>query len=73
VYAVLARSGRRPVLLVWSAFVVVLVVGLTTSGVTSLLSLVLACDTVLLFGLLLTDARRLSTAEPDEGAPVVRA
>jgi hypothetical protein len=73
VYAVLARSGRRPVLLVWSAFVVVLAVGLTTSGVTSLLTLVLVCDTALLFGLLLTDARRLSTADPDQGEPVVRA
>ena len=59
-------QGRRPVLLVWSAFVVVLVVGLTTSGVTSLLALVLAVDTALLFVLLLTDVRRLSTAETDE-------
>jgi O-antigen/teichoic acid export membrane protein len=73
VYAVLARSGRRPVLLVWSAFVVVLAVGLTTSRVTSLLTLVLVCDTALLFGLLLTDARRLSTADPDQDEPVVRA
>jgi O-antigen/teichoic acid export membrane protein len=73
VYAVLARSGRRPVLLVWGAFVVVLVVGLTTSSVTSLLTLVLACDTVLLVGLLLTDARRLPIAEPDERAPVAPA
>jgi hypothetical protein len=63
VYAVLARSGRRPVLLVWAAFVVVLLVGLTTSSVVGLLTLVLACDTALLVALLITDARRLANAE----------
>jgi O-antigen/teichoic acid export membrane protein len=71
VYAVLARSGRRPVLLVWSAFAVVLVVGLTTSGVTPLLTLVLACDIALLVGLLLTDARGLWTTATYDEAPVV--
>jgi O-antigen/teichoic acid export membrane protein len=63
VYAVLARSGRRPVLLVWAAFVVVLLVGLTTSSVIGLLTLVLACDSALLVALLITDARRLARAE----------
>ena len=71
VYAVLARSGRRPVLLVWSAFAVVLVVGLTTSGVTPLLTLVVACDIALLVGLLLTDARGLWTTATYDEAPVV--
>ena len=71
VYAVLARSGRRPVLLVWAAFVVVLLVGLTTSSVTGLLTLVLACDTTLLVALLLTDARGLGNVEsPDEAPPI---
>jgi O-antigen/teichoic acid export membrane protein len=69
VYAVLARSGRRPVLLVWAAFLVVLLVGLTTSSVTGLLTLVLVCDTALLVALLLTDARRLSSSGPNDQAP----
>ncbi len=70
VYAVLARGGRRPVLLVWATFVVVLVAGLTTSTVTGLLTLVAACDTALLVALLLTDARGLGNAEPvDQDAP----
>jgi hypothetical protein len=68
VYAVLARSGRRPVLLVWAAFLVVLLVGLTTSSVTGLLTLVLVCDTTLLVALLLTDARRLSSSGPNDRA-----
>jgi ABC-type enterochelin transport system permease subunit len=72
VYAVLARGGRRPVLLVWGACVVVLVAGLTTSSVTALLALVLACDSALLIGLLLTDARGLPE-DPDERAPVAPA
>jgi O-antigen/teichoic acid export membrane protein len=69
VYAVLARGGRRPVLLVWAAFVVVLLVGLTASSVTGLLTLVLVCDTALLVALLLTDARRLGRAGPDAETP----
>jgi O-antigen/teichoic acid export membrane protein len=73
VYAVLARGGRRPVLLVWGACVVVLVAGLTTSSVTALLALVLACDSALLIGLLLTDARGLPAEDPDERAPVAPA
>jgi O-antigen/teichoic acid export membrane protein len=60
VYAVLARSGRRPVLLVWVAFAVVVAAGLTTDSVTGLLSVVLTCDTTLLVALLLTDARRVA-------------
>jgi O-antigen/teichoic acid export membrane protein len=58
VYAVLARSGRRPVLLVWLAFVTVVVVGLQASTVTGLLTVVLVCDSVLLAALLVTDVIR---------------
>jgi O-antigen/teichoic acid export membrane protein len=62
VYAVLARSGRRPVLLVWVTFAVVVVVGSTATSVAGLLAVVLACDAALLVALLLTDVRRLSRA-----------
>ena len=57
VYAVLARSGRRPVLLVWVTLAAVVVLGLRTSTVTGLLTTVLACDAALLVALLLTDLR----------------
>jgi hypothetical protein len=70
VYAVLARSGRRPVLLVWAAFAVVVTVCLTTDSVTGLLSVVLACDATLLVALLLTDVRRASGSAPrDDDLP----
>ena len=58
VYAVLARSGRRPVLLVWVAFAVVVLLGLQAGSITGLLTIVLTCDTALLLALLLTDVRR---------------
>jgi O-antigen/teichoic acid export membrane protein len=61
VYAVLARSGRRPVLLVWLAFAAVVVLGLQAGSVTGLLTVVLTCDTALLVALLLTDVRRRRT------------
>ena len=60
VYAVLARSGRRPVLLVWAAFAAVVLLGLQAGSVTGLLTIVLTCDSVLLVALLLTDVRRRS-------------
>jgi O-antigen/teichoic acid export membrane protein len=58
VYAVLARSGRRPVLLVWAAFVTVVLLGLQATSVTGLLTVVLICDSVLLAALLVTDVLR---------------
>jgi len=58
VYAVLARSGRRPVLLVWLAFAAVVVAGLQATTVTGLLTVVLTCDSLLLAALLLTDVLR---------------
>jgi O-antigen/teichoic acid export membrane protein len=63
VYAVLARSGRRPVLLVWLAFAAVVVLGLRTSTLTGLVTTVLACDTALLLALLVIDVRRPRPAE----------
>jgi O-antigen/teichoic acid export membrane protein len=64
VYAVLARSGRRPVLLVWLAFVAVVVVGLRATTVTGLLTVVLTCDSLLLAALLLTDVLRPPRVDP---------
>jgi O-antigen/teichoic acid export membrane protein len=64
VYAVLARSGRRPVLLVWLTFAAVLVLGLHASTVTGLLTIVLTCDSVLLAALLVTDVRRPRRPDP---------
>ena len=58
VYAVLARSGRRPVLLVWLAFSLLIVGGLQAATVTGLLTTVLTVDSLLLLALLLTDVRR---------------
>ncbi len=67
VYAVLARGGWRPVLLVWLTFIAVVVLGLRTSSVTGLLSVVLTCDTLLLVALLLTDVRKPRTADETVG------
>ena len=47
VYAVLARQGRRSVLLVWAALVAVVAVGLGTTSVTALVTAVLTVDLVL--------------------------
>jgi hypothetical protein len=72
VYAVLARSGRRPVLLVWLAFGTLIVAGLQAATVTGLLTTVLTVDTLLLLALLVTDVRRprrLDTAESDLPRP----
>jgi len=76
VYAVLARSGRRPVLLVWLAFVAVVALGLQAGTVTGLLAVVLTCDSLLLVALLLTDVlrpRRLGPAVDDLPRPAAAA
>jgi len=52
VYAVLARQGRRPVYLVWAAFLVVVGVGYFLDTIHQLITLVVITDLVL-FGLLL--------------------
>jgi O-antigen/teichoic acid export membrane protein len=64
VYAVLARSGRRPVLLVWLAFSLLIVGGLQAMSVTGLLLTVLTVDSVLLLALLLTDVLRPGQLAP---------
>jgi len=64
VYAVLARSGRRPVLLVWAAFVTVVLAGLQATSVSGLLTVVLTCDSVLLAALLVTDVLRPRHLDP---------
>ena len=72
VYAVLARSGRRPVLLVWLAFGTLIVGGLQAVTVTGLLTTVLTVDSLLLLALLVTDVRRprrLDTAANDLPRP----
>ena len=48
VYAVLARQGRRTVLLVWVALAVVVKLGLRTDSVVGLVGVVVAVDAVLL-------------------------
>ena len=58
VYAVLARSGWRPVLLVWVTYFAVVALGLRATSVTGLLTVVLSCDMLLLVALLVTDLRR---------------
>jgi O-antigen/teichoic acid export membrane protein len=64
VYAVLARSGRRPVILVWLTLIAVVPLGLHATTVTGLLAVVLTCDSLLLVALLLTDVRRPRRLDP---------
>lgn len=52
VYSVLARQGRRSVYLVWAAFLAVVGIGLASSGLRSLLTVVISIDAVLLAVLL---------------------
>ena len=52
VYSVLARRGQRSVYFVWAAFVALVGLGLTTSTLRGLLSVVISTDTVLLAALL---------------------
>jgi O-antigen/teichoic acid export membrane protein len=52
VYSVLARQGQRSVYLVWSAFVVMIGLGLTCSTLRELLTVVILTDAVLLATLL---------------------
>lgn len=52
VYSVLARQGQRSVYAVWLALVAIVAIGLTTSSVTGLLTVVLVVDAVLLVLLL---------------------
>jgi hypothetical protein len=48
VYAVLARQGRRSVVLVWAALVALVVLGLQTDSLVGLVTVVVAVDAALL-------------------------
>ena len=67
VYALLARQGRRSVLLVWAALVVLVLLGLRADSVAGLVSTVLSVDAVLLAVLTLVSLRIARTA-PVPGA-----
>lgn len=66
VYAVLARQGRRSAVLVWSALVALVVLGLRTDSVVGLATTVLVVDAVLLVVLTLASLRvaRAAPAPP---------
>jgi O-antigen/teichoic acid export membrane protein len=70
VYSVLARQGQRSVLLVWLAFVAMVAVGLTTSSLRGLLSVVLVTDAVLLAALLTISLYVIKPAREPEPAGV---
>jgi O-antigen/teichoic acid export membrane protein len=64
VYSVLARQGQRSVYLVWAALVVIVGLGLTTSSLRGLLSVVLTVDSLLLAALLTVSLYVLRPARP---------
>ena len=66
VYAVLARQGRRSVLLVWAALVAVVAVGLDTSSVTGLVTAVLTVDLVLVVLLTAVSLHLARRPAPDD-------
>ena len=70
VYSVLARQGQRSVYLVWAAFVAMVGLGLTTSSLRGLLSVVITVDAVLLVGLLAISLYVIRPARSEE--PIAR-
>jgi O-antigen/teichoic acid export membrane protein len=64
VYAVLARQGRRSVLLLWGSLVVLTVVGLQAETLAGLVAAVVAVDGVLLLVLTVTSLRVARQAAP---------
>jgi O-antigen/teichoic acid export membrane protein len=64
VYAVLARQGRRSVLLVWAALVALVVLGLQAESLGGLVTVVLAVDAALLVVLTLASLRLAKPAAP---------
>jgi O-antigen/teichoic acid export membrane protein len=68
VYAVLARQGRRTVVLVWAALAVVVVLGLRTDSVIGLVSVVVTVDAVLLSVLTVASLRLAREPEPEPAA-----
>jgi O-antigen/teichoic acid export membrane protein len=72
VYSVLARQGRRPVYLVWAAFLTVVVVGYFLSSLSTLVTLVVATELVLfavLLGLSLYTLPKIPAPDPDRTRP----
>ncbi|WP_191280325.1 oligosaccharide flippase family protein [Nocardioides flavus (ex Wang et al. 2016)] len=71
VYAVLARQGRRTVLLVWAALAAAVVLGLRTDSVIALVAVVATVDAVLLVALTLLSLRSTPVAPASpEHAPL---
>lgn len=68
VYAVLARQGRRTVVLVWAALAVVVALGLRTDSVIGLVSVVVTVDGVLLSVLTVASLRLAREPEPEPAA-----
>ena len=64
VYAVLARQGRRTVVLVWAALAVLVVLGLTADSVQELVTIVVVVDSVLLVVLTVLSFRLARQAVP---------
>lgn len=65
VYAVLARQGRRSVLLVWAALLALVGLGIRAESVAGLATAVLVVDTVLLVVLTLVSIRIARAVEPE--------
>ncbi|MCF6377550.1 oligosaccharide flippase family protein [Nocardioides KLBMP 9356] len=70
VYAVVARQGRRAVLLVWGALAALVVLGLTADSVAGLVTVAVAVDATLLAVLTVVSLRiaRRSDPVPTDGA-----
>ncbi len=69
VYSVLARQGQRSVYLVWAALVTMVVLGLTTSSLRGLLTVVITTDAVLLVVLLAISLYALRPTRNTEPEP----
>jgi O-antigen/teichoic acid export membrane protein len=65
IYSVLARQGQRSVYAVWLALAVMVGLGLTTSTLPGLLTVVLAVDTALVTALLIASLRILRRPVPE--------
>jgi hypothetical protein len=72
VYSVLARQGKRPVYLVWAAFLTVVCVGYFLTSLHALITLVVVTDLVLfalLLGLSIRSLRQDAEPAAGHGAP----
>jgi O-antigen/teichoic acid export membrane protein len=71
VYAVLARQGRRSVLLIWAGLAGVAALGLTADSVNELVVIVVAVDSVLLAVLTVASLRLARRPVPEPLAPPI--